>query len=726
MRTRSVLAHTLCVAWQQTQPMGKAILDEGAFGRSYRDNRDQRSSTLARMTKHLQILAFVILALFLGVAPLYAQPSPPSRPILFVHGWCGSAWDWAPLLGYLFPSPPASSPIPGAMYTNQTVYLVEYSSVADAMGFWIEKEPAQGATGGFTPVLASAIPPSARLFAINFYDPDPSSTDPTDPTNVTRISILNKAYEIKKVIERITAITGVPSVNILSFSMGGLDARAYVESMASAGACYDHDNSIPMYSDTCQPGTPGAAFANDVANIITVDTPHAGSPLATPDGLTELWSYLDKGLQCEAFESTNMEELLPESVPGASAGLVEVLNYEGGVINHVAPTNNVVPIQAIQDYFNAPTQSWLPNPLSPPGSVLPGESDDIVGKGSQSITANLPAKLSSALLQDFPIGYDSSNSIVTNDSDCSVALGPMLHNMKCLGALPFTQSEIEQQLVNDSSPWISSWSVTPTALFLGDSVTVQFSALDLSNYSLSLAELLRAPDSNGQPGAWSSIQSMPLSGNGPTQVTFTDRVTAEGTYWYGATLYDVGGNVAQQPAAIQVTVNPVSATTYTLTVNSSNADGAVGITVSPTDNNGTGTGTTSFTLTYNPNAQVILTAPSTVVDTTFSSWSGCDLVLGDMCAVTLAGNRTVTANYSIAGSVDFGTVAIGSTSAPIPVTLTFASGGTVGSPVALTRGAAGLDFAVASVGTCHAGTYLAGNACIVNVTFTPKFAGLRN
>ena len=78
------------------------------------------------------------------------------------------------------------------------------------------------------------------------------------------------------------------------------------------------------------------------------------------------------------------------------------------------------------------------------------------------------------------------------------------------------------------------------------------------------------------------------------------------------------------------------------------------------------------------------------------------------------------------GAVDFGTVAIGQTSATIPLTFTFDSGGTIGSPVALTQGAAGLDFAVASGGTCTAGTYSAGETCTVNVTFTPKFAGLRN
>ena len=71
------------------------------------------------------------------------------------------------------------------------------------------------------------------------------------------------------------------------------------------------------------------------------------------------------------------------------------------------------------------------------------------------------------------------------------------------------------------------------------------------------------------------------------------------------------------------------------------------------------------------------------------------------------------------GAVNFGTVAIGHSSAAIPLTFTFDSSGTIGSPVAWTQGAAGLDFAVADTGSCKAGTsYSAGNTCAVDVTFT--------
>lgn len=50
------------------------------------------------------------------------------------------------------------------------------------------------------------------------------------------------------------------------------------------------------------------------------------------------------------------------------------------------------------------------------------------------------------------------------------------------------------------------------------------------------------------------------------------------------------------------------------------------------------------------------------------------------------------------GAVDFGSAVIGKKSAAIPLTFTFDSGGTIGAPVALTQGVAGLDFAVANTG----------------------------
>jgi sugar lactone lactonase YvrE len=80
-------------------------------------------------------------------------------------------------------------------------------------------------------------------------------------------------------------------------------------------------------------------------------------------------------------------------------------------------------------------------------------------------------------------------------------------------------------------------------------------------------------------------------------------------------------------------------------------------------------------------------------------------------------------------AVNFGTATIGQTSVTIPLTFTFDSGGLIGSPVALTQGATGRDFAVnVSVGggQCLAGSsYSSGATCAVFVTFSPLAPGVR-
>jgi pimeloyl-ACP methyl ester carboxylesterase len=284
-------------------------------------------------------LALVILALMFGILPMDAQPSPPSRPILFVHGWCDSAFGWASLFA-------ANSAfwqkLPTGLYTNQTVYIVEYDSGTGTIGFWAQTNPGYGANRTLNPLVqipAASIPPSARFFAINFYDPNPQVANPTDPAVVTDVSILNKANEISVVLRNIESITGVNKVNIIAHSMGGLDSRAYVENLASIGACYNDSNlsnSYPDYSATnCSPGS--APYRGDVANIITLDTPHAGSELATPN--SEL-VHLGIVGTCTGYPSTNMDELLPQSLGGA--GLIEGLNFDGLGVNTSIPTQNLV------------------------------------------------------------------------------------------------------------------------------------------------------------------------------------------------------------------------------------------------------------------------------------------------------------------------------------------------------------------------------------------------
>jgi len=79
---------------------------------------------------------------------------------------------------------------------------------------------------------------------------------------------------------------------------------------------------------------------------------------------------------------------------------------------------------------------------------------------------------------------------------------------------------------------------------------------------------------------------------------------------------------------------------------------------------------------------------------------------------------------------NFGAVNIGSRSpAPVSLTFSFDTGGTIASPTVLTQGLAGLDFADSATGSCTTNgsshPYAAGDICTVDVAFTPANAGTR-
>ncbi|HEU5352163.1 MAG TPA: Ig-like domain repeat protein [Terracidiphilus sp.] len=78
------------------------------------------------------------------------------------------------------------------------------------------------------------------------------------------------------------------------------------------------------------------------------------------------------------------------------------------------------------------------------------------------------------------------------------------------------------------------------------------------------------------------------------------------------------------------------------------------------------------------------------------------------------------------GNTNAGTLSIGSTSSPIPLTITFTQAVTLGNISVLTENAPNLDFSNAGTGTCTVGNaYTANSTCTVNVTFSPKYPGER-
>jgi hypothetical protein len=89
-----------------------------------------------------------------------------------------------------------------------------------------------------------------------------------------------------------------------------------------------------------------------------------------------------------------------------------------------------------------------------------------------------------------------------------------------------------------------------------------------------------------------------------------------------------------------------------------------------------------------------------------------------------AGLLVATLPAGAAGQTNLGEVNIGS-SATAAVTVTIPGTATLGSIAVVTQGAANLDFTNAGGGSCTVGASYSADTCMVQVTFTPKFAGER-
>src|SRR3989339_1442873 len=112
-------------------------------------------------------------------------------------------------------------------------------------------------------------------------------------------------------------------------------------------------------------------------------------------------------------------------------------------------------------------------------------------------------------------------------------------------------------------PVVSAFSVTPTTLTVGASLTANYTVTD--NTALSRAELWRAPsgtnctDTVKTGCVWTQVTSVNITGTSRTG-TFTSSPTAAGTFYYGLHAVDTSNNVGYESAAVRVTVNAATQT----------------------------------------------------------------------------------------------------------------------------------------------------------------------
>jgi len=333
---------------------------------------------------------------FVGFAQ--AQAPPQGRPILFAHGWCSDgASDWLNsgvgqgVIDYL-------SQQGGNLYTNPHLYYLYYDGIS------VKHWP----TGNGL----SDIPLSARFFAIEFSDPD-SLQSPSNfsKLHVVKKSILNKADELAQVIQAITTISRVQDVVVIGHSMGGLDARAYLEGLASPfslTSCTDRDE-----YNSCAPGE--TKYTSDINSLVTIDTPHGGAYSAN---VALALSFLNNDDICWQTDSLNRRELEVGS---------SVIQWLQEKAQSLPPNLTAVSIES----------------YTVPGFFFPYD-DMVVSSGEQSLGTSIrgfgqpPSLLIDALNGGPP---DSPYSIYTE----ALCHWP-LHVLSCLGAQPWTYQVLNTQL----------------------------------------------------------------------------------------------------------------------------------------------------------------------------------------------------------------------------------------------------------------------------------------
>jgi pimeloyl-ACP methyl ester carboxylesterase len=210
----------------------------------------------------LKIKATVALGLlsFSLVKPLSAQAGVEfGIPVLFVHGFCDG--------------PIGFSHAETAVKTSlQGTYPKDYpklSSPEEYVAFYDGTDVRFQVPGStvFTP--REKVNQGTRFFLIDFNDGTGAGETyqqiDNNSTQVAQISIFKKAQELAHIVWTIKSITGAPRVMIVGHSMGGLVPRAYIENL-----------SIP--SDSSHAAAP---YENDIATLITLDTPHGGVEEAT-------------------------------------------------------------------------------------------------------------------------------------------------------------------------------------------------------------------------------------------------------------------------------------------------------------------------------------------------------------------------------------------------------------------------------------------------------------
>ena len=194
-------------------------------------------------------------------------------------------------------------------------------------------------------------------------------------------SFIDEGAEVKRVIDRVKAANHTDKVTLVGFSMGGLAIRSYVEGLAR-----DNLNNRAL-----------VPYDGDVAEVITIDTPHGGSPipnvLEIPDVTVLLDTFQNQLNLLTGFYGGWLQDVRA-ALPGAEAnspGLIQLQIDSAGLLGLNRPEHR--PPAAIK--FKVVVGKSVPDIAAPLCAVMGTPLDYYLGDYSGYVPAIAPFSLCS-------------------------------------------------------------------------------------------------------------------------------------------------------------------------------------------------------------------------------------------------------------------------------------------------------------------------------------------
>jgi hypothetical protein len=395
------------------------------------------------------ILTFVFAALSLCATSASGQTSAQiGLPVLFVHGVCDTPDNFSAaeiaVKNSLEGQFPALYPKLSSLTSPLPEEYVAFYNGSEVV-FQVPGTPSKSNT------TTTQIDARTRFFLADFNDGLPGDKlyqefDQNAPS-VAQISILHKAQELAHIVWAIKAATFAPRVIVVGHSMGGLVSRAYIEGLSIPSGSLD------------QP----APYFNDIASLVTLDTPHGGLAEAAWPSLLSVSSPNE----CALGTSLNKAEMTP-SGPGS---LISLLNYhDPSSKTQPAPLPRALGITSIASHWQAPGNDLV---LAPQVAIL--------STATQDLKANLkaPATHAFSTMELIDNSFESTYMGKGSSHVKCRAGAELLHSLDCTGSNSQTFARIENGISATYAPIADSrlMQVTPGEWNVAPGETARFSTI---------------------------------------------------------------------------------------------------------------------------------------------------------------------------------------------------------------------------------------------------------